>query len=212
MRSKFIFGVCILLGLSKIAYPLNNNKQTLEIKKTDQALHIDGVLDEDVWSSAAIAKNFIQFEPYNGQSPSLPTEVKVLYDDHAIYFGAVMYDNHPDSIIKDLGVRDEFSSLNSDLFTVIISTFNDGVNASEFMVSASGVQSDGKHNGNRMDKNWDAVWESKVNITEFGWVVEMKIPYSALRFSKNGDQTWGIHFFRHIRRHREWSTWNYVDN
>ncbi|MGM0407244.1 MAG: DUF5916 domain-containing protein, partial [Bacteroidota bacterium] len=181
-------------------------------KKTDQALHIDGVLDEDVWSSAAIAKNFIQFEPYNGQSPSLPTEVKVLYDDHAIYFGAVMYDNHPDSIIKDLGVRDEFSSLNSDLFTVIISTFNDGVNASEFMVSASGVQSDGKHNGNRMDKNWDAVWESKVNITEFGWVVEMKIPYSALRFSKNGDQTWGIHFFRHIRRHREWSTWNYVDN
>ena len=212
MRKKFILGICILLGINHIAYSLNNNKQTLKINKTEQAPIIDGVLGDEVWKNAALANNFIQFEPYNGSAPSLPTEVRILYDNHAIYIGAMMYDNNPDSIIKDLGVRDEFSSLNSDLFTVIISTFNDGVNASEFMVSASGVQSDGKHTGNRVDKNWDAVWESEVRIVENGWVVEMKIPYSALRFSKNGEQTWGINLYRHIRRSREWSSWNYVDN
>ncbi|MFP4025186.1 MAG: DUF5916 domain-containing protein [Thiohalospira sp.] len=212
MRKKFILGVCILFGINTIAYSLNNNKQTLKINKTEQAPIIDGVLDDEVWKNAAIAKNFIQYEPYNGNSPSQPTEVRILYDDHAIYFGAMMYDNNPDSIIKDLGVRDEFSGLNSDLFTVIISTFNDGVNASEFMVSASGVQSDGNHNGNHTDSNWDAVWQSSVKVNENGWVAEIKIPYSALRFSKNGEQTWGIQLFRHIRRYREWSSWNYVDN
>ncbi|PLX20559.1 MAG: hypothetical protein C0597_04030, partial [Marinilabiliales bacterium] len=123
-----------------------------------------------------------------------------------------MYDNNPDSIIKDLGVRDEFTHMNSDLFTVLISTFNDGVNAVEFMVSASGVQSDGKHNGNHGDPNWDGVWQSEVNITDNAWIVEMRIPYSALRFSKEESQTWGIHFFRQIRRYREWSTWNFADN
>ncbi|MDK2977781.1 MAG: hypothetical protein PWP52_495 [Bacteroidales bacterium] len=212
MRKKFFLGICILLGINTIAYSLNNNKQTIEIKKVAQGPKIDGILDDDIWVNAPVAKDFIQFEPYNGYAPSLPTEVKILYDNHAIYFGAIMYDNHPDSIIKDLGVRDDYTSLNSDLFTVYINTFNDGVNASEFMVSASGIQSDVKHNGNSEDRNWDAVWESKVNITEKGWMVEMMIPYSALRFSQKENQTWGVHFMRHIRRYREWSSWNFIDN
>ncbi len=204
----------LIISLSVISFKvkaLNNEKRSLEVAKVFESPKIDGILDESVWSKAAIAKDFIQFEPYNGDKPSLPTEVKVVYDDQAIYFGAIMYDNNPDSMIKDLGVRDEFTRMNSDLFTVLISTFNDGVNAVEFMVSASGVQSDGKHNGNHSDSNWDGVWESSVKITEYGWVAEIKIPYSALRFSKEDNQDWGIHFFRQIRRLREWSSWNFVD-
>jgi len=208
-------GIClvffILLAVVSKAIELNNDKKSLEIVKVNAAPKIDGVLDDSVWEKAAIAKDFIQFEPYNGKNPSLPTEVKIIYDDQAIYFGAIMHDPHPDSIIADLGVRDDFTRMNSDLFTVLISTFNDGVNAVEFMVSASGIQSDGKHNGDDGDSNWDGVWESKVKITKEGWVAEMRIPYSALRFSKSELQTWGIHFFRNIRRYREWSTWNFVD-
>jgi len=212
VRKKIILGISMLLGISTVAYSLNNNKQTIEIKKVKQGPKIDGILDEDIWLNAPVANDFIEYEPYNGRTPSLPTEVKIVYDNHAIYFGAIMHDNHPDSIIKDLGVRDEYTGLNSDLFTVVISTFNDGVNASEFMVSASGIQSDVKHNGNHGDRNWDAVWQSEVRITENGWIVEMKIPYSALRFSKKDKQVWGVHFMRHIRRYREWSTWNFIDN
>jgi len=209
--SKEIFLIVIMLFVFSNAKALNNDKRTLEVKKVSENPKIDGILNESVWQKAAVAEDFVQYEPYNGGEPSLPTEVKVLYTDQAIYFGAIMYDNNPDSITRDLGVRDEFSGINSDLFTVLISTFNDGVNAVEFMVSASGVQSDGKHNGNHGDSNWDGVWESKVKVTEFGWVAEIKIPYSALRFPKEDNQKWGVHFFRHIRRFREWSTWNYVD-
>ena len=212
MRKKIILGICILLVINTIAYSLNNNKQTIEIKKVEHGPKVDGILDDEVWLNAPVAKDFIQYEPYNGHTPSLPTEVRIVYDNHAIYFAAIMYDNNPDSIFKDLGVRDDYSGLNADLFTVVISTFNDGVNASEFMVSASGIQSDVKHNGNHGDKNWDAVWESKVRITDKGWTVEMKIPYSALRFSKKDKQVWGVHFMRRIRRYREWSSWNFVDN
>ncbi len=212
MRKGFYLIIVTISFLSNFtAKALNNEKRTLEIVKVEHGPKIDGLLDEDVWLQAAVAKDFTQYEPYNGAEPSLPTDVKIIYDNHAIYFGAIMYDNNPDSIIKDLGVRDEFSGMNSDLFTVLISTFNDGVNAVEFMVSASGVQSDGKHNGNNGDPNWDGVWESAVKITDDGWIVEMKIPYSALRFSQDDIQTWGIHFFRQIRRYREWSSWNFVD-
>jgi hypothetical protein len=212
VRKGFLLFIVAISFLSNFTVKaLNNEKKTLEIVKVEHGPKIDGVLDEDVWLQAAVAKDFTQYEPYNGAEPSLPTDVKIIYDNHAIYFGAIMYDNNPDSIIKDLGVRDEFSGINSDLFTVLISTFNDGVNAVEFMVSASGVQSDGKHNGNHGDPNWDGVWESAVKITDEGWIVEMKIPYSALRFSQDDIQTWGIHFFRQIRRFREWSSWNFVD-
>lgn len=211
MKKGIILG-CLLLGFVGFTYGLNNEKRTIKVKKTDATPHIDGKLDDAAWENAIIAKDFTQYEPYNGNNPSQPTEVRIIYDDQAIYFGAIMHDSSPDSIIKDLGVRDEFSRMNSDLFTVIISTFNDGVNAVEFMVSASGVQSDGKHNGNRNDSNWDAVWQSAVEVNEDGWVAELKIPYSALRFSREENQTWGVHFLRHIRRFREWSSWNYIDN
>jgi len=205
-----LFAVIILIS-SFTANALNNDKKSLEVTKVSESPKVDGILNETAWKNASVANDFLQYEPYNGKEPSLPTEVKIIYDDQAIYFGATMYDSNPDSIIKDLGVRDSFTGLNSDLFTVLISTFNDGVNAVEFMVSASGVQSDGKHNGDNGDSNWDGVWKSAVKITEFGWVVEMKIPYSALRFSKEKDQSWGIQFFRSIRRYREWSSWNFTD-
>jgi hypothetical protein len=61
------------------------------------------------------------------------------------------------------------------------------------------------------DYNWDAIWDSEVKITNFGWVVEMKIPYAALRFSKAAKQTWGLNFMREIKRDAQKYTWNFVD-
>ncbi|MCK5028835.1 MAG: carbohydrate binding family 9 domain-containing protein [Bacteroidales bacterium] len=210
---NIVFGI-LIIGLSVLSFKvnaLNNDKRTLEVVKVSESPKIDGILDESVWLNAAVAKDFYQYAPYNGVKPSLPTTVKIIYDDHAIYFAAILTDNQPDSILKDLSTRDSFDGANADLFAVGINTFNDGINAVNFMVSAAGIQSDAKITGEEGDANWDAVWESAVKITENGWIVELKIPYSALRFSKEDNQTWGIHFFRHIRRYREWSTWNFVD-
>ena len=208
MNKIAILCVVVLMSLS-VSYGQTN--RNIKIEKIKSKPNIDGVIDDDIWKNAAIANNFFQFVPYNGEQPSQKTEVKIAYDNNAIYIGATLYDTAPDSIYRELGKRDEDGNLNADLFTVLINPFNDGVNMVEFMVSASGIQTDLKHTGNRKDINWNAVWESKVRITDFGWVAEMKIPFSALRFPTKNRKNWGLHFFRHIKRYKEWDTWNFVD-
>ncbi len=208
---RCLFSLIILLVISNSVFTQNLEKRNLEISKITESPKIDGILDDIAWKDASVANNFIQFIPYSGKEPSLQTEVKIAYDNKAIYIGATLYDSNPDSILKELSVRDAYEETNADLFVVMLSPYNDGVNAVSFLVSAAGVQSDIKLTGNNRDLNWDAVWESEVKITEFGWVAEIKIPYSALRFPKSNNQTWGIHFFRNIRRYREWDTWNFVD-
>lgn len=179
--------------------------------KVSSSIKIDGNLEDEAWDKAPILDNFIQKKPYNGSKPLQSTTVKILYSDEAIYIGAFMQDNNPDSIIKNYGVRDIYTGINSDWFSTVISTFDDGVNAVEFMVSASGIQSDCKLTNTNKDTKWDAVWKSAVKITDKGWYAELKIPYSALRFSKDDYQDWGIQFNRSIRRYREISTWNHID-
>jgi len=176
-----------------------------------KAPKIDGILDDSTWSEIPISKGFVQYEPFNGGKSRQKTEVKISYDDNAIYFAAKMIDSSPDSILKELGLRDNVEKLNSDLFKISILPYNDGLNAFEFTVSVSGVQQDEKVVGSAEDLNWNAIWESKVRINEEGWVAEIKIPFSSLRFSNQNHQIWGINFGRHIRRYREWSTFNFID-
>nr|MDA3779338.1 DUF5916 domain-containing protein [Bacteroidales bacterium] len=208
MNKIIILGAVTILNIS---VSLAQTKRNITIKKIHSEYKIDGVIDDEIWKNAAVADDFFQFEPYNGKKPSQKTEIKITYDNNAIYFGATMYDTASDSIYKELGKRDDGGNLNADLFTVLINPYNDGVNVVEFMVSASGVQTDLKHTGERTDINWNAVWESKVRITNFGWVAEYRIPFSALRFPSKNNEKWGVHFFRHIKRYKEWDTWNYVD-
>ncbi|HDP75596.1 MAG TPA: hypothetical protein ENN49_06960 [Bacteroidales bacterium] len=180
--------------------------------RVTEHININGRLDEKAWNKSDVASNFTIYEPYNGLKASQQSEVRVLYDDFAIYIGARLYDTAPDSIFRELGQRDNSDRLRSDAFSVFISTYNDGVNFLQFTVSASGVQTDIKLTSNKSDRNWNAVWESAVGFDSLGWTVEMKIPYSALRFAMNENQIWGINFSRLIKRKNEVSTWNFVDN
>jgi len=195
--------------------PLLLQKSINAVKIQDPPV-IDGKLDDSIWSSADVAENFIQYSPFSGSPSKYITEVRVLYDNSAIYIGAMMYDPHPDSIYTELGERDADYNLNADQFTVDICPYNDGVNGATFKVSVSGVQSDrppssGSNSMRRSGDTWDAVWDSKTSIVEDGWIAEMRIPYSALRFPKDKIQTWGINFWREVRRNREQSSWNYVN-
>lgn len=178
---------------------------------TDEHISINGTLDESIWSLAAPATDFIQYDPYNGSSPSQPTEVRILYNDQGIYIGATLYDSSPDSILTQYGTRDD-DNLNADCFNISVSPYQDGLNKWVFMVYANGVQYDAKGTNEGNDENWNAAWESSTSITEDGWIAEIFIPYSMLRFPKREIQTWDINFWRSIRRHRELSTWNFVDN
>lgn len=200
-------------GKEKKGDPLLRQK-SISAVKTDNPPVIDGVLNDKAWSKADVADAFIQYSPYNGSESKYHTEVRVLYDNKAIYIGAMMFDPQPDSIYTELGERDSDFSLNADQFSVDISPYNDGINGATFKVSVSNVQSDrppliGERH--RMRDTWDAVWESNTSITDDGWMAEIMIPYSALRFPKEEIQTWGINFWREVRRDREQSAWNYVD-
>lgn len=185
-------------------------KRKMESFRINTPITIDGKLDEPDWINASEATDFIQHEPYNGAAPSQKTSVKVLYDDNALYIGARMFDSEPSKIYRELGQRDN-GNLKSDLFALFISPYNDGINYTEFIVSASGVQVDAKVSGDNEDTSWDAVWMSEVSIDDKGWIVEMKIPFSALRFSTNNMQNWGVNFIRMIKRYNEWSSWNFID-
>ncbi|MDP4280753.1 MAG: DUF5916 domain-containing protein [Bacteroidota bacterium] len=192
-----------------------------EQKKKIQAIQvssppkIDGILNEKEWQEAPPATDFIQRIPYNGQPSMYRTEVRFLYDNTGLYVGAMMYDPHPDSISTQMGLRD-VQILNADYFLLLLSPFNDGINAFCFQVYSSDIQGDFKLpstlSTGEDDYTWDAVWISKARKNEQGWVVEMKIPYSAIRFPKLPVQDWTMNIQRDIHRYREVSTWNLIDS
>ena len=206
---KNLFILCALF-FSLFGY---SQKKTLQTKFITDKIEIDGKLDESIWKSAANASDFITFEPDNGKPipENRKTEVKVLYDNDAIYIGALLRDENPEKILKEITQRDNFGT--SDLFGVFINGFNDGQQDFQFFVNAADGQADCiTTDTNGEDYSWDAVWKSKAIITAEGWVVEMRIPYAALRFSAESKQTWGLNFFREIRRDRFKYTWNFIDS
>ncbi len=166
-------------------------------------LKIDGIPDDIAWKSASLADSFIQLEPNEGGIISQKTEVRVLYDNTAVYLMAIMYDTHADSILHELGNRDEGYKLNSDAFRFGIDPYNKRQNGYVFEVSASGVQTESFDD----DITFDAVWQSAVILSDSGWTLEIKIPYSALRFPSTPEQHWGVQFARLIRRNREYDQW-----
>ena len=206
MRKLFYLGAILfsVLGYSQ--------KKVIQTKFISDNITIDGKIDENVWKSATVATDFIMFQPDNGKPipENKRTEVKILYDNDAIYVAALMYDNEPTKILQEISERDNFGA--SDLFGVFINGFNDGQQDFRFIVSASDGQADCiGTDTNGEDYSWDAIWKSKAVITDFGWVVEMRIPYAALRFSGEKKQTWGLNFFREIKRDKHKYSWNFID-
>ena len=190
-----------------------SQKKTLKAVLINDRIIVDGNLDEPQWQTAPIAKDFFMFAPDNGKEveKGKETEVKILYDNEAIYIGAILYDAEPSKILKELTLRDDQGT--SDNFGVFINGFNDGQQDFRFFCTASGTQLDClATDTNGEDFSWDAIWLSKAKINNKGWVVEMKIPYAALRFSNNKVQTWGINFVRDLKRENSIYVWNKVDN
>lgn len=196
-----------------VSTPVNSqNRKKVEALKITSPLIIDGKLDEAVYSFASPAKDFVQIQPYNGKSSTQPSEVYFFYDQTAVYVGAKLYDSHPDSIFNYLTERDNTGM--SDYFGVYLDPYNQGQLAYGFFISPANIQVDMKAvkaDSDMEDTNWNAVWESKTCITDFGWTVEMKIPYSALRFSEKAGSEWGLNIFRNIRRYNSNNSWNFID-
>ncbi|MDX1939690.1 MAG: DUF5916 domain-containing protein [Saprospiraceae bacterium] len=204
----------LLLLLSASSYfamaqSIDFSKKTVSAFRTEKPIILDGVLNEEDWQNAAKAIDFIQNQPAFGAMPDQPTEVKILYDNTGLYIGAMLHDTKPDSILQELSQRDNLG--NTDWFGLFIDAYRDGINGFGFIVTPANVQFDAKYSTMGEDEGWDAVWESKTQITPEGWVVEIKIPYSAIRFPKVDEQTWHINFGRMIRRLQQKNFWSPVN-
>ena len=134
-----------------------SQKKALQAKSITENLIIDGKINEKVWETASVASDFVMFEPDNGKpiSSNKKTEVKVLYDNNAIYISAMLYDNEPEKIQREITNRDVFGV--SDHFSVYINGFNDGQQDFRFFVSAAGVQMDCLATEDYEDFTWDAI-------------------------------------------------------
>jgi len=218
MKHALLACMCLVFSLGTKAQTQLAQKKTLDATRITQKINLDANLDETAWQTASVATDFVYLWPSTGKSGSQKTIVKILYDDGSLYIGAHCFDSSPDSIFHRLSKRDELD--NTDAFSIIIDTYRDGQNAVQFGVTPDNVQFDSKYsisnansnNGNNdgEDPAWDAVWRSSARITSDGWVIEMEIPYSAIRFPKKDLQDWGVNFYRNIRRRGETDSWNEV--
>ena len=180
---------------------------------------IDGKLDDAAWAAAEPSGAFVQSYPTPGAVAPDRTEVRILYDDAALYVGIRMFDAHPDSIAAGLARRDAGAAtgIYTDWAHLVIDSYHDRRTAFRFSTTPRGVQKDGyMFNDNNEDNNWDAVWEVGTRVDSLGWVAEYRIPLSQLRFG--GDSTkgrvWGLQVQREIARRNErdtWAPWNPQD-
>src|SRR6267154_16892 len=176
---------------------------TVTAVRVDHAPVVDGRLDDPEWNLAPAVTDFRQTDPDEGAPVSEATAVRVLYDERAVYIGARLFDRAPTKIVRRLARRD--ASTHSDEFRVYLDSYHDRRTAFEFIVNAAGVKKDVLigADGDFNDASWDPVWEAAVSIDSLGWSAEIRIPLSQLRFEKEQDQVWGVHFVRWIERKNE---------
>ncbi len=164
--------------------------------RLDGSISIDGRLDDAAWQTAPVIGGFTQGEPFEGREPAEPTEVRILFDDDALYVAARMYESDPSVIRDQLVRRDERGAFDS--FSISLDPNRDGLTGYRFLVSAAGAESDAFLFADvQDDADWDAIWDSAVQQDELGWTAELRIPLSQIRYeARPGDQTWGINLSR----------------
>lgn len=166
------------------------------------AIVVDGKLTDEAWSQLTPWSAFSQQSPDEGAAPTERTDVRIGYDDDALYVGVRAYDARPDLVERRLSRRD--GSAVTDWIAIYLDPRFDHLTGAAFMVSAAGVQSDANiDNDFHVDFTWDAVWASAVTVDEQGWVAEVRIPFSQLRFSRGQTPTWGFNIRRYIFRKNE---------
>jgi len=214
MRFHFaLIPVCLACsGGTALAQDLqgaSSDERTAVASRAASPIVLDGRLDEAAWQAAPVAREFIQNEPREGEPATFDTEVRVVYDDEAIYFGVVAADPEPSRIIV-ADLKKDYAVDGSDAFVILLDTFHDGRNGYQFATNPAGAKWDAQlaNEGRDFNVNWDGIWAVEARIDEAGWVAEIVIPFRALKFADRDPQTWGINFRRKVRRLNEDSYWS----
>jgi len=213
----------VLLALFVIAGPVRAQTSgdpthpspvpSVEAARRDGAIAIDGRLDEGAWRAATPSSGLRQSQPDEGEPASYPVEVRVLYDDQALYIGA--YLTQPGGVVAPLARRDQlldadgnngsFNSLTTDKLIIRLDPYHNHLDDVWFEVNPAGVKGD-QFNG---DPSWDPIWEAATHQDTLGWTAEFRIPFSQLRFSRDPEQVWGMQIWRYVDRLNEQDMWSF---
>jgi len=213
MKKIFISGITIFLIVSS-AYGQDTDKQNPEKKRyqatrVQVAPEINGILDDEAWKQGTWIDEFIQNQPYNGKPALQRTEFKILFDEDNLYVAFKAFDTSPDSIVNRMTRRDQ---VDGDLVAIIVDSFHDLRTGFVFGVSSASVKYDFMltNDGQNEDESWDPNWWVKTSINNEGWVAEMKIPFSQVRFEKNSGDVWGLEMARIYYRRNETDLWQHI--
>jgi hypothetical protein len=186
--------------------------------QVDRGPVVDGVLDDDVWATAALIDGFVQQEPSEGEPVSERTEVRILYDAQTLYLGLRAYDSRPEAVTATEMRRDSDRILDEDNFQIILDTFMDSRSAYMFVTNPLGAQLDQQvanegegarfgGAGTNINRDWDGVWTALARRDDRGWIAEIAIPMVTLRFPEAPTQSWGLNLMRNIGRKNEQAFW-----
>jgi len=204
----------LLLAVASIADASPTNPPTpaprsTVVLQTREAVRIDGRLSEEMWATVPVVSDLLQRDPDEGKPATERTEIRVAYDENALYIGARLFDSQPKRIVRRRSRRDGASS--SDFLRVYLDPHHDHKTGVMLTVSAAGSLADAwLSNDFESDTSWDGVWDAAVALDDSGWTVEMRVPFSQLRFSPGDRQTWGLNVSRFIQRTNEEDWWALV--
>ena len=190
-------------------------KKEITAYRTNAAINIDGIPNEEAWTHAAVADKFVEVRPtpFKPEDTANATKVFIMYSNEGIYIGGYLYEGKRDSIASELIGRDGFG--NNDFVGVIFDTYYDKLNGFEYFVTPLGEQMDAKQapniNGDSEDFSWNAVWKSASKINNNGWSFEMFLPYSAIRFGPKKVQDWGLNIVRRRQKSGQQLFWQPID-
>ncbi len=190
MRTSLV----LFLILTSTTLALAQSSKILKLKKSQSAIAIDGNIDP-TWSDADSVLDFIQYQPYHGKDPSRKTVAKVLTTEKALYCLMICYDKR-ENIQQNTGKLDDQGG---DIVSIMLDTFGDKRTAYKFAVTASGVRADCRllDDARNRDYNWDGVWFSSAKVYDWGFVIEMEIPYRSIQYDEKLSE-WGLDFDRYV--------------
>jgi len=181
--------------------------KTIRAVRIDGPLHIDGVIDEPAWERAPPVSDFVQQDPRVNEPVTERTQVRILFDARALYFGVECFDATPGGVIGRERRRDN-AFKDDDRFEIVLDTFHDHRNGYHFVINPLGTQYDAliTDEGHDVNAEWDERWRSETKVTHRGWTAEIEIPFTSLRSARDAE-LWGVNFKRFIRRKNETAQW-----
>ncbi|MBI3493201.1 MAG: carbohydrate binding family 9 domain-containing protein [Acidobacteria bacterium] len=179
----------------------STGRATIQAVRLSAPLHIDGHLDETVYTTVPPISDFIQMEPRAGEAATEKTEVWVFFDQHAVYVAMRAWESRPDLMVANEMRRDSNNIRMGDCVGFSLDTFHDGRNAYQFEVNPLGARTDGQSaNERQYNSDWNPVWDLAVGRFAGGWTVEAAIPFKSLRYRPGTSQVWGFN----ARRNNKW--------